>query len=183
MSHDNAGRDYDSPEDRERRKGLYEDAYIRLGNLALRNVADLGCGDGPFPAVLAARKNPTNVYWGVDKDVDRVARARERLPGWQFSIGELFSAKIQAEFVKYDGFLLLEMLDFMKDGLELVSTIPSGRPLVASFTMHEAPGRINPIVERTEIHDRYSAAVKVESIGKYRHPAGHFWYVMVARRW
>ena len=108
--------------------GFYNDAFIRLGTLGIRNVADMGCGVGPFVDIMTAKKQNPQVYWGVDLDKNKIDAARGRYPGWSFTNGDFFNERTRAEFHRYDAFLFLNVLEYLEDDLGLLNSLPLGTP-------------------------------------------------------
>lgn len=163
--------------------GMYRDAYVRLGMVNIANVADLGCGEGHFAKVLVERKQRPGVYWGVDLDLGRIQTARERYPGWRFAYGDFFSDKVQMEFVKFEGFLVLNVLEYLEKDEELLRSIPSGRPVIFSVPAFEAEGAIRRFSSDVEVRERYSAVVRIQHLGQYRTEDGGVYFMGTSYRW
>jgi SAM-dependent methyltransferase len=163
--------------------GLYQDAYVRLGMVNINNVADLGCGEGHFAKVMVDRKQRPAVYWGVDLDLDIIQTARGRYPGWRFAYGDFFSDKIQMEFVKFDGFLVLNVLEYLEKDEELLRTIPSGRPVIFSVPAFEPEGALRWFKNDVEVRERYSSIVQIQHLGQYRSSDGEVYYMATCYRW
>jgi len=78
-------KDYDRLSDTqfESGKGLAE----RMGLQAGARVLDVGCGTGRLAAWIAERVGPGGQVVGIDPLAERIALARERVPGGRFHIG------------------------------------------------------------------------------------------------
>ncbi|MBF0529866.1 MAG: methyltransferase, partial [Deltaproteobacteria bacterium] len=164
-------------------EGLYRDAYMHLGLLNIQRVADLGCGSGLFVKVLSERLNRKEVYWGVDVDMKKLETARNRFPGWTFAFGDFNAKNTRAEFGKYDAFLMIKILDYIKDDQGLIAGFPSGTPLVFSLAGFEAPGCVRWFKQKTEVYERYSGLLDIKLAGITRRPDKNFWHMITARRW
>lgn len=163
--------------------GLYNDVYNRLGMFAIKNVADLGCGSGNFVNTMQEKQQRKEVYWGVDHDINMLEIARQRYPGWNFVFGDFFTERIQNEFVKFDSFLLVKILEFIEDDEKLLRSLPSGAPLVFTVPGFESPEHIRWFKDQNEIRRRYSPLISIKMTGRYRSPAGEIYYSNSAYRW
>jgi ubiquinone/menaquinone biosynthesis C-methylase UbiE len=86
-SHDTSklAKDYDRLSDTQLQsgKGLVE----RMGLPPGANVLDVGCGTGRLAAWIAERVGPSGQVVGLDPLAERIALARERVPGVRFQVG------------------------------------------------------------------------------------------------
>lgn len=116
-----------------------------LGNLAGKNVAELGCGTGHNLAVLAARHGATAT--GIDRDPAKVARARElygHLPGLHV---------IQADAASYLDTLPAASLDACLSIFGALSFSPPG-PLLKAAARALRPGGLLAVTLRaSDSHD------------------------------
>ncbi|MEW5721562.1 MAG: class I SAM-dependent methyltransferase [Thermodesulfobacteriota bacterium] len=164
-------------------EGFYLNAYNRLGLLGINNVADLGCGVGPFVRIMTWKNQKPGVYWGVDASLDNIETARRLYPGWRFSYGDFLTDKVKMEFVKFDAFLILKVLEYLDEDLGLLQSLPSGRPVVFSAPSFEAPGHRRWFSGEADLKERYSPILNLELMGRYVDPKGKAWFMNTARRW
>ena len=162
--------------------GLYNDAFVRLGTLGIRNVADMGCGAGPFVRVMTEKRQNPQVYWGLDLDKRKIDAARKRYPGWKFTHGDFFNERIRSEFHKHDAFLFLNVLEYLEDDLGLLNSLPPERHVVLSAPTIETPGAIRWYDKAEELRSRYTRVLNVRFKGKYRSPDGQTWHMVIAQR-
>lgn len=170
------------PEEVRRNTGLYQDAYVRLGTLGIRNVADLGCGVGRFVKIMIQRGMKPQMYWGLDNNRSKIQQARKEYPGWRFTFGDMFSARAKQEFMKYDAFLMIELLDHIEKDIELIKSIPVGKKLVLYMPQFEGPGNIRWFESSEEAKSRYSHFIDISSKGRYRSPEGYVWTTLLGTR-
>jgi len=103
--------DYDRMSDFQFESG--KKIFERLGLAAGGRVLDLGCGTGRLAGWIAERLGADNVV-GIDPLPDRIAMAREHVPGVRFEVGraEDLSAFADASF---DGVLLSAVFHWIPD--------------------------------------------------------------------
>jgi trans-aconitate methyltransferase len=164
---------------------MYLDAFIRLGMLGIRNVADLGCGDGPFVDIMVEKAQRKEVYWGVDLDITRIEEARKKYPGWRFAYGDLMGDQVRVEFIKFDSFLLMNVLEYLEgdQDLDLIRSLPSGRPVVFSLPTFSQPNIVRLFSEPKDVYERYSPLVSIKYMGKFDQGPGRRWLMVTAFRW
>jgi trans-aconitate methyltransferase len=163
--------------------GFYLNAYNRLGMLGIKNVADIGCGTGPFVDVMAGRNQNPQVYFGVDHSLDKIEEARRRHPGWKFMYADFLSDQVKIELLKYDAYLVLKVLEFIDRDKELLESLPSGKPVVFSAPAFDDPEHKRWFPGEAELRDRYSTALRFEMIGRYKNEQGQVWHMITAWRW
>ena len=165
-------------------RGLYLDAYSRLGMLGIDNVADLGCGAGSFVAVMTAKGMKPEMYVGVDRNHQRVKQARAAYPGWKFIYGDMRDDRIRAEYERYGAFLMLNLIDTLEDDLDFLAGLPENKPLVFSLPKTALEGSRRLLTESNDIRDRYSPVLRIGNVGRYVSPAtGQGWSMVMAARW
>jgi SAM-dependent methyltransferase len=164
-------------------KGLYRDAFSRLGLLHIANVADLGCGQGNFTSVMADKRQKTEVYIGVDQNLGQIQVARKAYPGWRFVYGDFQDPKVRQEYERFEAYLLLGVLDGMADDLGFLESIPSGKHLVMDFRREPAEGSLRHFPDSADFRDRYSSLISIRGIGTYRDGGGKGRGMVVGTRW
>ena len=78
-------KDYDRLSDTQFQSGM--GLVERMGLQAGARVLDVGCGTGRLAAWIAERVGPSGQVVGIDPLAERIALARERVPGVRFQIG------------------------------------------------------------------------------------------------
>jgi SAM-dependent methyltransferase len=165
-------------------KGLYLDAYSRLGLLSIENVADLGCGAGNFVAIMTAKGMRPEMYVGIDHNHQRISTAKAAYPGWKFIYGDMRDERVRAEYERYGAFLMLNLVDTLEDDLDFLAGLPEGKPLVFSIPKMEMEGSRLCLTESNEIRDRYSSILRIRTVGRYHNSGtGQGWSVILASKW
>jgi hypothetical protein len=165
-------------------KGLYLNAYGRLGLLGINDVAELGCGAGNFVSVMTTKGMKPHMYVGVDLNHQRISTAKAAYPGWKFIYGDMRDSRIRAEYERYGAFLMLNLLDTMEDDLEFLASLPPEKHLVFSITDAEKPEVKFFATESNNVRERYSSILDIRYVGRYNNPnTGEGWFVVQATRW
>ena len=164
--------------------GLYNDMFLKLGGLSIYSLADLGCGDGPFVKVMTDRKQPAHFYWGVDADLDKVEKARNNFPGWNFVYGDVFSDRIKNELGRFDAFLMVDFLEHLEGDrdLKLLASLPIGSYTVFTARTVEAPDGLRWFEKAEDINTRYSHLIQLQARGKYTSKNGIRWHSIIGQR-
>jgi SAM-dependent methyltransferase len=163
-------------------KGLYQDAYGRLGLLNIANVADLGCGAGNFTSIMVEKNQRQEVYIGVDQSHTQIQIAKQAYPGWHFVYGDFNAAYVRQEYERFEAYLLLNVLDTIEDDLGFLEGVTSGKYLVFSYPKHEREGSIRFFPDNFSMRDRYSGLLNIKTIGSYR-GEGTTYGMVAAVRW
>jgi SAM-dependent methyltransferase len=162
--------------------GLYRDAYSRLGLMRLANICDLGCGSGNFTAVMVKNNQRPEVYLGVDISHAQISAAREAYPGWNFIYGDFFQPQVFERYERYDAFLLLNVLDSLEDDLDLLASLPSGKPVLLSAPKFPRPESYRHFPDQPTLKERYGNLLNFRSIGVYRNK-DMVYHMAVGERW
>lgn len=118
------------------------------------NIADLGCGTGRFAKLLFNRGYEK--YWGIDFSEARIKEARQYVPQFDFSVGNLLSEKIHAKFAEFNVFVILEVLEHINSDCDLLSKIPEGKPVIFSVPNYDSAAHVRYFNDSDEIVHRYS---------------------------
>jgi SAM-dependent methyltransferase len=153
-------------------KGLYRDAYSRLGLLSIANVADLGCGCGRFTGVMVDKNQKPEVYLGVDMSHDRIKAAKAAFPGWSFIYGDFNDPKVRQEYERREAYLMLNVLDVIEDDLGFLETVPPGKPVIFSLPRTEREGSLRFFPDMFSLRERYSSLMSIRSVGRYKDSEG-----------
>jgi SAM-dependent methyltransferase len=151
-------------------KGMYIDAYSRLGLLNIANIADLGCGTGNFTGVMLDKHQRPEVYLGVDNSHSQISTAKAAYPGWSFIYGDFFQANVRQEYERYEAYLMLNIVDVLEDDLSLLEMVPSGKPVLFSLPRGPVEGSLRYFSDQISIKERYSSLFSIRSVGRYRRP-------------
>jgi SAM-dependent methyltransferase len=149
-------------------KGLYKDAFSRLGLLSIANVADLGCGAGNFTGVMVERRQKPEVYIGVDMSHKQITTAKAAYPGWNFIYGDFTNPQIIEKYERYEAYLLLNVLDVIEEDLGFLEIVPPGKPILFSVPREEREGSIRFFPDPVSLRDRYSSLLNIKSIGRFK---------------
>jgi SAM-dependent methyltransferase len=149
-------------------KGLYRDAFSRLGLMNIANVADLGCGCGNFTGVMVDKHQRPEVYLGVDMSHDRIKVAKAAYPGWSFIYGDFNDPQVRREYERHEAYLLLNVLDFIEDDLGFLETVPQGKPVLFSMPRAEREGSLRFCDDLFSLRERYSPLLSIRSVGRYK---------------
>jgi trans-aconitate methyltransferase len=163
-------------------RGLYRDAYSRLGLLSIANVADLGCGYGNFTSVMVERNQKPEVYIGVDISHNRIKTARASYPGWNFVYGDFMAREVREKYERYEAYLLLNVVDILEDDLGILDSLPSGKPLIFSMPRTEKEGSLRFFTDQSSLRDHYSAILNIKSIGRFKSSEAVY-SMILAHRW
>lgn len=118
------------------------------------NIADLGCGTGRFAKLLFNKGYKK--YWGIDFSEARIKEARQYVPQFSFSVGNLLSDKIQAKFTEFNVFVILEVLEHINSDCDLLLKIPEGKPVIFSVPNYDSAAHVRYFKDSDEIAHRYS---------------------------
>jgi SAM-dependent methyltransferase len=162
-------------------KGLYKDAFSRLGLLSIANVADLGCGMGNFTGVMVERHQKPEVYIGVDISHNQIKTAKAAYPGWSFIYGDFNNPQVREKYERYEAYLLLNVIDVIEDDLGFLETVPSGKPVLFSLPRDEKEGSVRSFPDSATLRDRYSSILNIKSIGRFKGSDGVFSMVLGVR--
>lgn len=139
---------------------LYESAVNLLPKNLDVAIADLGCQSGFFAKVLW-NKGYRN-YWGVDFASNTIYNARRAVPEYMFTIGDLYSARIQGQFHNYDVFVMLEILQLLDGDLSLLEAIPPDKEVIISLPNKGGLGVVRFFLSIDQVESRYSDLVNID---------------------
>ncbi|MDR2352952.1 MAG: hypothetical protein LBF22_07265 [Deltaproteobacteria bacterium] len=163
-------------------KGMYLDAYSRLGLMSIANVADLGCGPGNFTGVMVLKNQKPEVYLGVEQSHSQLQIAKAAYPGWKFIYGDFFNPQIRQEYERMEAYLLLNVLDVINEDLEFLETVPTGKNVLFSMPRNPKEGSVRFCPDMFSLRERYSGLLKIRSVGRYRNEVDTY-SMVVGIRW
>jgi 2-polyprenyl-3-methyl-5-hydroxy-6-metoxy-1,4-benzoquinol methylase len=127
--------------------------FIGLDNRD-KKIIDLGCGTGRFAKLLFI--NDFDNYVGVDFAYERIKECKKYVPGYEFICEDVFSKEISNKFESYDVFVLLEVLEHIKDDLKLLDLIPKGKDIIFSVPNYLSASHVRAFKDIESIKKRYS---------------------------
>lgn len=142
----------------------------------LSSILDLGCGPGNFAEVLHDKgyKN----YLGIDFSEVCVQQARERIPDFEFVVGDLYDGEVQEIFDRYDVFICIETLEHLERDLEVVEAIPHGKQVIISVPNSSGQGHVRIFGGKGDLERRYKDLVEFKSISSiYRGKGKKYFFV------
>jgi len=123
--------------DGERTRYAETNRHLELAFGRVESLLELGCGEGYQTEVLGrVAKHVT----GLDVSPTAVARARERLPGAEFAVGDLFAQPWSGEEGRFDVVVACEVLYYLRDvprTLDAMERLARRGCLVTYFTPAE----------------------------------------------
>jgi trans-aconitate methyltransferase len=162
-------------------RGIYRDAYGRLGLLSVANVCDLGCGNGNFAGVMVERNQRPEVYLGVDMSHSKIKTAKGAYPGWSFLYGDFNSREIREKYERFEAYLLLHVMDVLEDDLAFLDTVPQGKHLVFSLPRFEKEGSKRFFPDLSSLREHYSSLIRITAVGRFKSPEGVYSMVQAIR--
>ncbi len=143
-------------------RNLYDKAAALLPANTNVKIADLGCGPGFFARILYAKGYRR--YWGVDFSWVCIKTAQKAVPQFDFTIDSLYSGCIHKRFADYDVFILLETLEHLKEDIEVLRAIPSGKKIILSVPSVGGIGHVRRFRTVKSVYLRYDALVDLKII-------------------
>jgi len=121
-------------------------------------IAELGCGPGLFAEFLYEKgyKN----YWGLDFSEKCIELSRERIPLYQFSVGNLYDNNVQKKFINYDVFIIIETLEHIRDDLSIINAIPKGKEIIFSVPNRNDLAHVRHFISMETVRHRYKTSIK-----------------------
>lgn len=134
-------------------RALYEGAWTLLVGFKGRPLADLGCGTGRFAKLLQGQG--WSNYWGVDFSEVRIKEARRYVPGFEFTCEDLLSVHTVSRFCDFEVFVLLEVLEHIREDLQLLQSLPPGAAVIFSVPNFDDPAHVRWFSSKAHIVNRY----------------------------
>jgi len=137
-------------------------------------IADLGCGPGHMARILHAKKYKT--YWGIDFAGVLVGIAKKAVPEFTFTVGSLYDKRVQKEFIKYDAFVILEVLEHLIQDIAILNAIPVGKLVILSVPNAGGRGHVRKFKTVKDVIRRYRTVVAFDKVIKIpRQKSSCFW--------
>lgn len=128
----------------------------------LGSILDLGCGPGNFAETLY-NKGYRN-YLGIDFSGVCVQQAREKIPDFEFVVGDLYDSEVQEMFERYDVFIFIETLEHLERDLKVIEAIPHGRQVIISVPNSSGQGHVRIFGGKGDLERRYKDLIEFKSI-------------------
>ena len=112
----------------------------------------------------------------------QIRTAKAASPEWSFIYGDFRSPQVIERYRRYEGFLLLNVMDLLEDDLGFLELVPSGKPLLFNMPRFAKEGSLRYYDTMTELRDRYGGHLAIKSVGRLqlgREP----YYMVVGVRW
>lgn len=127
-------------------------------------IVDLGCGTGRFAKLLHTCRYEE--YLGIDFSPVRIEMARKYVPDFKFEVGSFFDNRFHQVFSEFGHFVILEVLEHIRDDLRLLSLVPNGGHIIASVPNYfgEGTGHVRFFDKAEDLKHRYSSVMNIGSI-------------------
>ena len=116
-------------------------------------ILDLGCGTGRFARHLA--NLGYKQYYGIDFSANRIREARICTPEFKFSVADIFSLQVRNLFSKYSIFIILEVLEHIKNDLALLENLPSRSKVIFSVPNYFSTAHVRCFDSTNDLILRY----------------------------
>lgn len=145
----------------------YEPIYRQAANLlpppdACPRIVDLGCGVGHFAKMLADREYAG--YLGIDFSPQMLAKAKKQTPLFRFVQGDLVDENTHDLYANDSLFVLLELLEHIKDDLATLESIPVGSRAIFSVPSFDARSHVRRFKNTGAVIARYGHLLRFDKI-------------------
>ncbi len=125
-------------------------------------ILEIGCGSGQFANLLFERGYIN--YTGIDISSKAIKLARNMNPNHmdKFLAGNIFDNIVMLD--DYDLIISFEVLEHLKNDLELVKSIPCGKRFLFSVPDFWSFNHLRVFKSTDDIKDRYGALLKITSV-------------------
>jgi len=128
----------------------------------LKRVADIGCGIGNMAKWIGRAGYETSQYLGVDFSGKMIAKARELNPGFEFIVGDIYNQDIQEAIDGCDVWMMLEFLEHVRDDVEVIRSIPSGKRVVFAVPNFDSKSHVRWFDNKKVVTGKYGDFVRFE---------------------
>lgn len=139
-------------------ESIYTDIWLYIVSIIdtykYNNIIDLGCGPGQFAEFLQVRL-PSIKYIGIDFSKSALEIAKQRCPDYQFLHGKL-PLKTISSLGLYDIVICTEVLEHIELDIEILKSIESGKPVIASVPNFDSFGHVRYFNTIEEVKIRYA---------------------------
>lgn len=154
---------YMKPHIYERYKVIYEAAADLLPKRDIcPKIVDLGCGVGYFAKTV--RERGYTDYFGVDFSRAMIAFAKQNVPDFTFVQDDLFGHELDDCYLSERLFVLLEVLEHIKDDIKLLEIFQSGSRIIFSMPSYDAKSHVRYFRHENKIVNRYKHLLNFKTI-------------------
>lgn len=138
-------------------------------------VLDLGCGPGQFADML--REFGVKSYRGLDFSEVAVARGVGLCPDYEFQVRDLRTLT-PSDFAGFDIVSCLETLEHIQEDLSVLSSVPSGLPVVISVPRKDCESHVRFFPQKQHVLERYTPLLSGSSVFLILNR----WWVLMGKR-
>jgi trans-aconitate methyltransferase len=125
-------------------------------------IMDLGCGVGHFAKIVSERGYVQ--YLGVDFSSRMLKKAREQVPTYPFIKNDLLADTLKPWLENERLFVLLEVLEHIKDDMAVLGNIPTGSQVIFSVPTFDAQSHVRRFKNTGEVVYRYRELLRFDDI-------------------
>lgn len=125
-------------------------------------IIDLGCGVGHFARMVD--EGGYAGYLGIDFSEQMLEKARANAPGLQFVQGDLLERSSQWIYNNNGIFVLLEVLEHIKDDLAALDNISFGSQVIFSVPSFDARSHVRRFKNTGAVIARYGHLLRFDKI-------------------
>jgi 2-polyprenyl-3-methyl-5-hydroxy-6-metoxy-1,4-benzoquinol methylase len=118
-----------------------------------KRIVDLGCGVGILAKML--HRKGYNNYLGIDFSPMVLAKARKRVPKYNFIRGNITNPKIQKLFSPNDTFVIAEVLEHIVKDVDVIRAIPVGCLTILSVPNFDSASHVRTFNDIEDVEQRY----------------------------
>ena len=140
---------------------MYKKAVSYLPH-ELGRVADIGCGIGNIAKWMRKAGYEISQYLGVDFSEKMIAKAKELNPGFEFIVGDIYDQDTQEVITGCDVWMMLEFLEHVRDDVEVIRGVPSGKSLILSVPNYNSQSHVRWFKDKKAVTQKYGEFVRFE---------------------
>lgn len=129
----------------------------RISHAQIKSVLDIGCGPGQVAALL--RDKGLEKYLGIDFSPERIKRAQEVCPEFDFVLADVFKTDLLRTH-NYDASICLEYLEHVESDLLVIEALRPGTLFYASVPNFGCKQHVRYFQSTDEITERYACYFK-----------------------
>uniref|UniRef100_A0A6M3LPD1 Putative methyltransferase n=1 Tax=viral metagenome TaxID=1070528 RepID=A0A6M3LPD1_9ZZZZ len=148
---------------------LYYYALRCINNLMSQRILDIGCGSGLIAEILESIYFKRSQYLGIDFSEKRIAIAKS-LSTFNFRLMNIKSDEYYSILKDFDVFLLLEVLEHIKNDLLILERIPITKRVIFSVPSYESKSHVRCFSSSDEVFGRYNNLVLFDVITTFYLP-------------
>ena len=126
----------------------------RIARADVRSILDVGCGPGQVAQLLYDRG--LKDYVGLDFSPQRIGRAREICPHYEFFVADAFQTDL-FENGNYDCMLCMEFLEHVNRDTDIIQRVRPGTYFIGTVPNFDYTSHVRYFTSSEEVDDRYRA--------------------------